>query len=241
MAEVTRAESRYVAYLDMLGMSQLTVRDPELAWQALSGLNETQQEILGLEIELLTTGNRIRDRVRAFTFSDSIVMFSLSDELPDTWAMVILASELFTQALHCCIPVRGAIAHGRFLFNLERNLFAGPPLVSAYHLAEEAQWLGVRVDEAVAARAQAIPINSPRGRPVVIEWGVRVKSGARIVSHVVDWVETHRANFTVPPPIGVEAFYEAFVRMFGRLEELPLDVRVKYENTVEFVNERLQA
>lgn len=40
MADVTTAESRYVAYFDMLGMSQLAVQDPELAWQALSGLND---------------------------------------------------------------------------------------------------------------------------------------------------------------------------------------------------------
>jgi hypothetical protein len=92
----------------MLGMSQLAVQDPELAWQALCGLNDAQEKILRLEIELKATAERIRDRVRAFTFSDSIVMFSLSDELPDAWAIVILASELFAKALHYCIPVRGA-------------------------------------------------------------------------------------------------------------------------------------
>ena len=235
------ADSRYVAYFDMLGMSELTVRDPELAWRALSELSNAQQEILQLEIKLQATAERIQDRVRAFTFSDSIVMFSLSDGLPDTWAIVVMACELFARALRYCIPIRGAISHGRFLFNLDRNLFTGPPLVAAYQLAEEAQWLGIRVDEAVASRAQGIPINSPRGRPVIIKWEVPVKFGGTAMSHVVDWVETHRQNFKVTTPIGVDAFYQAFVQLFGPLEALPANVRLKYENTVEFVNERLQA
>ena len=159
MGSVTSPDSRYVAYFDMLGMSQLTVRDPELAWQALSELSKAQQEILHFRITIQATAETIRDRVRAFTFSDSIVMFSLSDDLADIWAMVVLATALFARALEYCIPLRGAICHGRFLFNLQRNLFAGPPLVSAYHLSEEAQWLGIRVDEAVAAKAQAVLSN----------------------------------------------------------------------------------
>src|SRR3989304_5584759 len=138
MVGVNPVESRYVAYFDMLGMSQLTARGPGLAWQAISGLNKAQEEILQLEIELQATAETIRDRVRAFTFSDSIVMFSLSDGLSDTWAIFVLATELFARALHYSIPIRGAVSHGRFLFNLDRHLFAGPPLISAYHLAEEA-------------------------------------------------------------------------------------------------------
>lgn len=241
MLNAAPVDSRYVAYFDMLGMSQLTLRDPEAAWQAVSGLNQAQHEILRFSIELPGTSQTIYDRVRAFTFSDSIVMFSLSDGPSDTWAIVVLATELFARSLHYCIPIRGALAHGRFLFNFDRNLFVGPPLVSAYHLAEDAQWLGVRVDETVAANARAIPISSPRGRPAIIEWLVPLKSGAKALSHVIDWPETHRANFKVTAPIGVEAFYQAFVGLFGCFADLPAEVRLKYENTVEFVNERLQA
>jgi len=61
MVGVNPVESRYVAYFDMLGMSQLTVRDPELAWQAISGLNKAQEEILQLEIELQATAETIDD------------------------------------------------------------------------------------------------------------------------------------------------------------------------------------
>lgn len=233
-------DARYVAYFDMLGMSHLTLRDPEVAWNAVSGLNQAQHESLRISIELSATSQTIRDRVRAFTFSDSIVMFSLSDGPSDTWAIVVLATELFARSLHYCVPIRGGIAHGRFFFNFDRNLFVGPPLVEAYHLAEEAQWLGIRVDDTVAANAHALPISSPRGRPAIVEWPVPLKSGASPLSHVSDWPETHRANFTKTPPIAVEAFYQAFVGLFGCFANLPLDVRQKYANTVDFVNARLE-
>jgi hypothetical protein len=150
----TTPDYRYVAHLDMLGMSELTQRDPDLAWAVLSKLTQAKHEILGLTIGLLDTGEVISERVYALTFSDTILLFSLSDTPADTRAILILAEELFCRALHYSIPLRGGIAHGRFIFNLDENLFAGPPLVAAYHLSETSQWLGIRLDSATAERAR---------------------------------------------------------------------------------------
>lgn len=236
-----RADYRYVAHLDMLGMSELAIRDPDLAWAVLSKLSLAKEERLGLQIERLDTHEVIRDRVTSFTFSDTIIVFSRSDESADGHAMILLVTELFTKALHYSVPLRGGIAHGRFMFNLDHNLFAGPALVKAYRLSEEAQWLGIRVDEAVAERAAAIPIRSDRGRNAVITWPVPIKSGESEFSNVIDWVETHRANFLVSAPIAVDAFYGPFRELFGPFGNLPAGVRVKYENTVAFINQRLSS
>ena len=235
----TASDLRYVAHLDMLGMSDLAMRDPDLAWEALSQLNTAKHERLGLGIEIVDTGELIQDRVTSFTFSDTIVAFSRSDEPADARAIVLLVTELFSLALHFCIPLRGGIAHGRFMFNFNHNLFAGPALVQAYRLSEEAQWLGLRVDQEVAERAARIPIQSERGRPAVVRWPIPLKAGEVEDSLVIDWVETHRKNFMVKPPIGIADFYAPFARLFGPLNALPPAARAKYENTVEFINDRL--
>jgi hypothetical protein len=230
---------RYVAHLDMLGMSALVMRDPDLAWGTLSGLTVAKQERLGLSFERIDTGQQIQGRVSSFTFSDTIIAFSQSDETADTLAIVLGVGELFYRALYYGIPLRGGIAHGRFMFNFEHNLFAGPALVQAYRLSEDAQWLGLRVDPEVAKRASAIPIRSERGQPIVIPWVLPVKNAAPQDSLVVDWVEAHRNNFQVPPPISVADFYKPFSRLFGPLDNLPPDVRDKYEYTATFINDRL--
>lgn len=85
---------------------------------------------MSLELELTDTGEVVRDRVTSFTFSDTIVAFSFGDTPADLRAIVILVTELFMKALHYSIPLRGGIAHGRFMFNFDHNLFVGPALVT---------------------------------------------------------------------------------------------------------------
>jgi hypothetical protein len=232
-------DQRYVAHLDMLGMSELALRDPDLAWSVLCRLTQAKDERLGLSLEKVDTGELIGDRIESFTFSDTIILFSRSDEVADTYAMIILVAELFTRALYHCVPLRGGIAHGRFMFNLDHNLFAGPALVQAYHLSEDAQWLGVRVDDEIARRASEIPIRSERGKDAITKWGVPNKRGDLSDAHVLNWVETHRHTFTVAPPISVTAFYGPLTRLFGPFSELPAAVQRKYQNTVSFINSQL--
>jgi len=234
-------DHRYVAHLDMLGMSELTIRDPDLAWSVLCDLSRAKEERLGLHFERIDTGEVIGDRVTSFTFSDTIVIFSRSDEDADAYAMVLLVTEIFTRALYYGVPLRGGIAHGRFLFNFDYNLFAGPALVRAYQLSEEAQWLGIRVDEAIAKKAAAVPIRSERGRDTTIRWPVPTKDGVLSDSYVINWVETHRHTFMVPHPISLDAFYGPFTRLFGPVAGLPASVRSKYLNTVSFINHQLAA
>ena len=230
---------RFVAHVDMLGMSELTVRDPVHAWAALSRFAQARDKILALSVEIVSTGEivHISERVANLTFSDTLLAFTQSDELADLHAILALATELVARCMSYCIPVRAGIAHGPFVFNFDHQLFAGPPLVHAYHLGEAAQWIGLVLDDATADRARAIPHESDRRRPLVIEWEVPVKpQGTTRRCHVLDWPESHRNNLKVPLPVSDELFYQPFQHMSGPWENLPPDVRAKYENTVAFIN-----
>lgn len=233
-------DSRFVAYFDMLGIAGLTLERPEMAWEALSKMAKEKARIRGYKIVDKETGEEISERLYDLTFSDTIIIMTRGDDDLDLSAIVLTSLELFIAALAASIPVRGAIAHGRFLFNLDYSLFSGPPLVRAYQLAEEAQWLGVVLEPVIAQRTQQIPLVCG-GVPLAVEWDVFLKRGQVEKRHVLDWPRTHRENFEVDPPISVEAFYQAFKQLFGALEDLPPDVRRKYENTTAFVNERLAA
>src|SRR5690606_2393643 len=117
-------------------MSGLTVRDPELAWEVLSELATVRNRILNLSIGELSTGRVVRDRLAWLTFSDTILVFSKADSRDDALAMGLLSAELFAQALAASVPLRGGVAHGRFLFNPDESLYLGPALVHAHELGE---------------------------------------------------------------------------------------------------------
>src|SRR5882672_5408330 len=154
-------DDRFVGHFDMLGMSALTKRNPDLAWKKLSDLSRARER-LSLGIERLDTKELIADQVRSFIFSDTLIAFSKGSTQNDALALLLLTTEVFTLALHYCIPLRGGIAHGRFSFNLDQNLFSGPALVDAYDLGETSQWLGVIVDDKTAEIVKNTPIRSEK-------------------------------------------------------------------------------
>jgi len=229
---------RFVAHFDMLGMRSATKRNPDLAWERLSALSRVRDERMRLGIERLDTGALIKDRVYSFIFSDTLVAFSKSNGENDALALVLLTTELFTRALYYRIPLRGGIAHGRFEFNLERNLFSGPALVDAYELGESSQWLGIVIDDYTAKAAKNIPIRS-QGTDVVTFWDVPLKNSLPETRNVMNWIQTHQ--YRGPVPLTAEVFYGTMSDMFGPWDELPPNVRVKYENTVAFFNAHYRA
>lgn len=230
-------DNRFVAHFDMLGMGALTKREPDLAWEKLSALSQARDERLSLGVQRLDTNEMITDQIRTFTFSDTVIAFSKGNSENDALAMVLLTTELFTYSLHRCVPLRGGIAHGRFSFNLDLNLFSGSALVDAYELGESSQWLGVVLDQHTADVISQLPVGkSIRSRESIVSWDVPCKDGAVRRRNVVNWPETHHSAYAGPVPLTVQAFYAPFAPLFGPYEELRPDVAVKYANTVEFFN-----
>lgn len=235
-------DNRFVAHFDMLGMSTLTKRNPDLAWKKLSALCHARDKRLSLGIQRLDTNELIADQVRTFTFSDTVIAFSKGSAENDALAMVLLMTELFTYSLHLCVPLRGGIAHGRFAFNFELNLFSGPALVDAYELGESAQWLGIVLDQHTTNVVSQLPIGKSYGsKGTVVPWDVQCKDGSIQRRNVVNWPESHGRNYVGPVPLTVESFYAPFQSLFGPYKELRPDVAAKYVNTVKFFNSHFES
>ncbi len=233
------AEARFVAHFDILGMAGLTTRDPDKAWALLSKLAGARNRILNLKIAEMSTGTVIENRLAWLTFSDTILAFSEGDSKADAQAMGLLAGELFAAALAGSVPLRGGIAHGRFLFNPEESLYLGPALVEAYTLSECSQWLGIALSEECARRFGEAIRGAVGGGDAVVDWQLPWKDGSVRNGPVFNWVSSHRANLTIPPPILVRQFYRAFEQLFGQYDALEPRSRAKYEETTRFVNAML--
>jgi hypothetical protein len=236
------AKNRYVAYVDMLGISGLMLKDSKLAWEALSKMAQAKERVFGLSFTIGGRHVSLKDHIAAFTFSDTILLFTKSDDADDLRAVLMVCLELFAQVLQGSIPVRIGVAHGQFVFNGNEGVFVGPPLVHAYRLGQAAQWIGAVLDKTVAERArELLPEFLSYGDclPLVVDWEVPVKSGGTESHPVLSWPRSHRRNFTIAPPISVDEFYRAFVQLFGAWSSLRSEDRRKYENTVSFVNAML--
>lgn len=220
----------------MLGMSDVALRDPDLAFSVLSRLYDAKEELLTAAIEVVSTGAVIRDRIEHIVFSDTVIAVTRADTDADIYAIVLLCTEFFYRALSYGVPIRAGIAHGRFLDDPIRNLFVGPPLVNAYRLGETAAWLGIVLDQVTANRARAIPLESDRGRSIIMDHQVPLSSQGADLRSVVDWVEPHRSHFKVPLPMTGATFYSAFEKLFGVYDALPAKVQTKYENTARFIS-----
>jgi hypothetical protein len=234
-------DTRFVAHLDILGMSSIVERDADAAWGLLSDLVGVRERAEKYELEFVETNEclAIPDVIKSVTFSDTILLFTRGSTDSDLRCMLVCAAEMFHKALCSCVPVRIGISLGTFYFNIEKSMYAGPALIDAYRIGESAQWLGIALSESVRKRALDLNMTSGKSQ-VVVEWALPVKGGTKS-SAVLNWPAAFAHDIKVKPPISVSLFYQAFERSFGALDQLAPEVRLKYENTVEFMNARLHA
>ena len=230
---------RFVAHIDILGMSEIVEKDADEAWRMLSDLVAVRDRVGNYEIEFLQSNERVlaSEAIRAVTFSDTIILFTKGATDTELRCMIVLVTEILHKAICRCVPVRAGLAFGRFFFNMDQSMYAGPALIEAYRVGESAQWLGIAMAKSVQEKAKGLGMKSGRSN-IIVEWPVPVKTGTE-QRFVVNWPAIVAHDLTVKPPVSVAQFYQAFEGTFGPFAQLPAEVRVKYENTVKFMNEQL--
>jgi len=229
---------RYIAYFDMLGMEPAVDRNMFEAMDALHRIDQSKELIsqFGLYVESLNKKITVKDQIKFFIFSDTIIAYSYKDEIEDLWAILFYASEMFCQTLHRKVPLRGSVTLGNFIFDLEKNFFLGPALNEAYTIAENTQWLGVCLSDDVAQNCIESNIRGGDKDPLCVEWNTPKKDMNIQGKYVLNWLATHKHNFLVKPPLSPEVFYQ-FKDLFGEYDSLSEDIKKKYQNTVNFINE----
>ena len=234
---VIYGHQRFVAHIDVLGMSALVAKDPELAWQLLSKLVEARTDAHATQITFIDTAERVAtpDQVQAVTFSDTVVLFSKGAQLNDLRVILIMATQMLSMALHLCVPVRIGVSVGTFFFNQKESMYAGPALIEAYHLGEDSQWIGIATSEEVHRRS--IEANLRSGNfDVVTPTRIPTKSGEKL-GYAVNWPIVLRNSISTALPVTDRQVYEGFAQYFGPWESLDPRAKLKYENTALFMNE----
>lgn len=230
---------RFVAHIDILGMSAIVEKDADEAWGMLSDLVAVRDQVGSYDIAFLQSNERVlvSEAIRRVTFSDTIVLYTKGASDTELRCMIVLVTEILHKAMCRCVPVRAGLAFGRFFFNIDQSMYAGPALIEAYRVGESAQWLGIALAKSVQEKAKSLGMKSGRSN-IIVEWPMPVKTGGE-QRFVVNWPAVVAHDLTLNPPVSVAQFYQAFERTFGPFAQLPEEVQVKYENTVKFMNEQL--
>jgi hypothetical protein len=82
-----------------------------------------------------------------YIFSDSIILFNKnshhwSDFLP-------ICNALLESGVMNNLPLRGAIAYGDVIVDFKNNIFLGDPIIDAYQLSENQNWVGASFHSSV--------------------------------------------------------------------------------------------
>lgn len=236
---MSNQDLRYVAHLDILGMSELVDKDLDEAWGMLSDLVAVRDHVNALALEFTDTGNTvsIQNTIKVVTFSDTIILYTKTHSQSELRALIVLVTEMFHKAIASCVPVRAGISFGKFYFNEEKSMYAGPALIEAYRVGERSQWLGISLADSVKGAAIELGMKS-KNSEVVVNWDIPCKTG-NINGYAINWPALFAHDLKVTPPFSPEHFYTAFHSAFGPYEELHKTVQSKYINTVDFMNHYL--
>lgn len=130
---------RYVAYLDILGFKDYVMRNSiHAVYSRLKALNALRPEEQDPDYESETS-----KRIKFTIFSDSVFIFSKDDDFVSLRHFLTYVKRVMRMALRKEIPLKGAIAYGNMAVDVNNNLFCGQPIVDAYLLEEDLQYMGV--------------------------------------------------------------------------------------------------
>lgn len=130
---------RYVAFLDILGFKDFVMRNRiHAVYSRLKALSALRPEEEDPDYELETSR-----RIKFYNFSDSIFIFSKDDEFISLRHFLTYVKRVTRMALRKGIPLKGAIAFGNIAVDVNHNVFCGQPIIDAYMLEEDLQYMGV--------------------------------------------------------------------------------------------------
>lgn len=165
------------------------------------------------------------DLVGTAFFSDTILLYGTSREQSTDVAMVIVAaSNLLGLAAQRGIPLRGALSFGHMFIDSTKGQIIGPPLVCAYEIEQQQEWMGAVIDPKQTNIFEEAVKDGPV-RCCIVPYPAPMKSGARIVHLCIDWM------FRISG--------RAVLKDVFRNAEQRHDIYRKYMNTLEFADCRM--
>ena len=136
-------DKRFVAFFDLLGFKDKVMRKShEEIYDELSKISRIK--------DIVENKNGLKSKekykdcdVYVVSFSDSIVIFSKNDSFENFEYFLIAIRAIFSNSLREKIALKGGFAHGQVSLNKAEQIYFGQPIIDAYLIEEDVNYLGV--------------------------------------------------------------------------------------------------
>jgi hypothetical protein len=180
---------RTVAFLDILGfkkkISELPLPDLARKYEYLVDLADVMNRPLNFSADipsLFPDHPKGKAWCVKHIFSDSIILIADEDHPASCLKLLVYTWRLSQILISQNMSARGAIAYGEIYTNLNKNIILGKGLTDAYQLESKQQWVGICIDDSVAAAYPDLFSNIKDQnnllRPVFFEYPVPFKDGS---------------------------------------------------------------
>lgn len=134
--------NRFVAYFDILGFKDYVFSNStDEIHKMLINLNKILPNDKDEEID--------ESSILCTTFSDSIFIFTKSDSIAEFRNFIQFIRRFMRTSIRRNIPLKASIAYGEIVAYKDRKIFCGKPIVNAFLLQEDLQYMGIVVHHSV--------------------------------------------------------------------------------------------
>jgi hypothetical protein len=181
---------RFVAFFDILGFKDRVMREShEKIYKDLAGIQVNEKKLEKVLENQAVKNIFNNSEIYVVKFSDSVVLFSKNDTIDNFILFLISARFLFYSFLKRNFLVKGGMAYGEISLDKENQLYFGQPIIDAFLLEEEVNYIGVVAHNSIDMFKQCIKANHkfyPLLTQLIFEGKSPLKSGL-ITHYNLDW------------------------------------------------------
>lgn len=167
---------RFVCFLDILGFKDKVMRKThEEIYEELKIISNAREKI---EKKNTKSKNKGYENY-IVNFSDSIIMFSENNSFNSFRSFLDQLKFLFATAIKNKIMLKGGIAYGKITMDRQNNMYFGQPIIDAFEIEKDIDYLGVVSHFSVDAYLEKIPAakSSKHLKRLLFEGKSYLKSG----------------------------------------------------------------
>lgn len=226
-------EYRVVIFADILGFKAMVKQTP---------LREIAEKVSRLveRSKVNQIGGSVEFRVGHTHFSDALLLWGpdmagrdIKEQINIRKALMMRASSFLGCSIADEIPLRMGVAEGEVIINPEKNIYVGQPIIDAYLLESQQQWIGGAVHPSF--RSDDLLASPHRN---LVRYDIPYKENSNLQPKIaVNW-QYFTINNSV---ISVDCLREKICKMRNRAEagvapEERESVFIKYENSLRFLD-----
>jgi hypothetical protein len=219
MLEQWEPHECWVAHFDILGFKSLLDQG---CMELKTVLSQSKIDDILNAIENISP--LYREHIDYLFYADTFIFYSKSDQAQDYTSIICVAQEFIRECIRIKLPVRGAISFGELIFGHEKRILMGKAFLESHEYSEDQNWLGLLLTPSATRKVSEYSLNPLHHYYINQDIPLRQCSNSNSDVYAYTFCGGI-TNFSNPLLDDLDEM----------LKTAPIAVKVKYENTIEFI------